>query len=279
MDGQSGWENYGGTCGYRASVSYAEFLACHLGESVVSVEMFNDSSWLYPNGYQVLVDNVTYGQEQPIANQDVDVLSRPPKPPVVGQTVEVKPTGLVSVSLPEDTGTGNFVQLEAATSIPVGSVLDTQHGEVRIQSAVDRRGSVQAGRFSKGRFVVGTPRSASDAGITELRMLGAAPPPCRPGAPRAARLVRRLWSDVRRRRRYRSSGALAAAAATTPKGGIRVIAKYSTATAQAGAWRTLDRCDGTLTRVTRGRVVVRDLRRGESIVLRKGKRETYLARP
>lgn len=279
MDGQSGWENYGGTCGYRPNVSYSELLACHPGASVVSLEMFSDSSWLYPAGYELLVDNITFGPEQPIANQDVDFLSRPPTPPVVGETVEVKPLGLVRVSLPEGTGTGNYVPLQAATSIPVGSVVDTRRGEVRLQSAVDNRGQLQSGRFSKGRFLVRKPRSTSDAGITQLRMLGAAPAPCPPGSARAARLVRRMWSDVRRRLRHRGSRANAAASAPTPKGGIRVVAQHSTATAQNAAWRTVDRCDGTLTRVTRGKVVVRDLRRGRSIELRAGKRGSYLARP
>ena len=42
------------------------------------------------------------------------------------------------------------------------------------------------------------------------------------------------------------------------------------------AWLTVDRCDGTLTTVRRGRVAVRDLRRRRTIVVRAGGR--YLAR-
>jgi hypothetical protein len=41
-------------------------------------------------------------------------------------------------------------------------------------------------------------------------------------------------------------------------------------------WTTADRCDGTLTKVTRGKVAVRDFRRKRTIVLTRGKR--YLAR-
>jgi len=40
-------------------------------------------------------------------------------------------------------------------------------------------------------------------------------------------------------------------------------------------WITSDRCDGTLTRVTRGTVAVRDFRGRETIVVRRGK--SYLA--
>jgi hypothetical protein len=41
-------------------------------------------------------------------------------------------------------------------------------------------------------------------------------------------------------------------------------------------WITTDRCDGTLTKVTRGKVAVRDLRRRRTITLSAGK--SYLAR-
>jgi hypothetical protein len=41
-------------------------------------------------------------------------------------------------------------------------------------------------------------------------------------------------------------------------------------------WGVTDRCDGTLTKVQRGTVVVRDFRRKKNIVLKAGK--SYLAR-
>jgi hypothetical protein len=41
-------------------------------------------------------------------------------------------------------------------------------------------------------------------------------------------------------------------------------------------WDVIDRCDGTLTKVSRGRVVVRDFRRKRNVTVRAGKR--YLAR-
>jgi hypothetical protein len=42
-------------------------------------------------------------------------------------------------------------------------------------------------------------------------------------------------------------------------------------------WEMIDRCDGTLTRVRRGRVAVRDFGRRKTVVVRAGK--SYLARP
>jgi hypothetical protein len=50
----------------------------------------------------------------------------------------------------------------------------------------------------------------------------------------------------------------------------------SVATARGIAWVTHDRCDGTLTRVTEGAVIVRDLARGRRVRLEAG--ESYLAR-
>jgi hypothetical protein len=41
-------------------------------------------------------------------------------------------------------------------------------------------------------------------------------------------------------------------------------------------WETIDRCDGTLTKVERGTVVVRDFRKRKNVVLKAGK--SYLAR-
>jgi hypothetical protein len=50
----------------------------------------------------------------------------------------------------------------------------------------------------------------------------------------------------------------------------------SSATVRGTIWTTTDRCDGTLTQVRRGTVVVRDFRRKRNVVVRAGK--SYLAR-
>ena len=41
-------------------------------------------------------------------------------------------------------------------------------------------------------------------------------------------------------------------------------------------WEMIDRCDGTLTKVQRGSVVVRDFRKKKNVVVKAGK--SYLAR-
>jgi hypothetical protein len=52
--------------------------------------------------------------------------------------------------------------------------------------------------------------------------------------------------------------------------------RYSAATVRGTVWTVSNRCDGTLTHVTRGVVVVRDFRRRKNITVRAGR--SYLAR-
>lgn len=276
MDGQSSWDSYGGTCGYRTELSYAQLRACHLEETVFGLELWNDSGWLYPAGYQVFVDNVTYNGER-VSNEDVNALAGPVTPPVEGERVAASPEdGTVLVRLPDFVGSGRFVPLQEGADVPVGSVVDTTCGEVKLQSDLDSSRAVQSGSFSDGVFRIIDPVRPEDAGITELRLRGGLGPCPGPQA-RAASLVRRFHSDVRRRRRFRSSGSSAVVSAEAPTGGFRIRARYSTATAQDAAWTTFDRTEGTVTRVQRGRVVVQDLNHDRRVVLRAG--GGHLAKP
>jgi ferric-dicitrate binding protein FerR (iron transport regulator) len=60
-------------------------------------------------------------------------------------------------------------------------------------------------------------------------------------------------------------------------GRFRTHGKNSHATVRGTRWLVQDRCDGTLTRVTEGSVVVRDKVRGKRVIVEAGER--YLARP
>jgi hypothetical protein len=60
------------------------------------------------------------------------------------------------------------------------------------------------------------------------------------------------------------------------RGRFRTRGRYSAATVRGTKWDTIDRCDGTLTTVSRGVVTVRDFRRHRTVRVRAGKR--YLAR-
>lgn len=209
-------------------------------------------------------------------------------PPVLGRTFNVRVLkGRVLVSLPPGTARAattvpgikgrTFVPLRAARPLPVGSILDTRRGSVRLTSARDTQGATQNGDFSAGVFQVLQTRSARARGLTELRLKGASFRSCA----RRARSGRALTSARRvSRRRIRRLRANA-------RGRFRTRGRYSSATVRGTVWTVTDRCDGTLTKVTRGRVIVRDLRRRRNISVRAGKRTrgpgggrgSYLARP
>ena len=59
-------------------------------------------------------------------------------------------------------------------------------------------------------------------------------------------------------------------------GRFRTKGRHSAATVVGTRWLVEDRCNGTLTRVTKGRVRVRDFRARRTVVVKAGKR--YFAR-
>ncbi len=62
----------------------------------------------------------------------------------------------------------------------------------------------------------------------------------------------------------------------TAKGRFRTTGRFAAATVRGTDWGVQDRCDGTLTVVRAGVVVVQDFRRHKSIIVRAG--HTYLAK-
>jgi hypothetical protein len=72
----------------------------------------------------------------------------------------------------------------------------------------------------------------------------------------AGKVVRSLWSQG--------------------KGRFRTKGKYASATVRGTKWQTTDQCDGTLTSVTEGSVLVRDLRLKKNVVVNAG--GSYLAK-
>jgi hypothetical protein len=179
----------------------------------------------------------------------------PPAPPELGQSVGVAAQGgSVLVRLP---GATRAVALTDAASVPVGSLVDTRKGTVTLRSALPGDTS-QSGTFRGGLFEVRQPADAH--GMTELVLRGPLPTCAARGA-RAASATKKvpprvLWgSDDHGRFRTRGSN--------------------SVATVRGTEWYTADRCDGTLTRVKRGSVAVRDLHRKRTVVVGAG--HSYLA--
>ena len=176
--------------------------------------------------------------------------------PVLGRTVNVRAVKGTVRFAPKG---GKFIALTAARQVPVGSQLDTRKGTVRLSSARDTKGTIQTGDFSAGVFQALQSRKKSERGTTELRLKGSSFKSCSAKGARAAanrRSVRRLRSNA--------------------KGRFRTRGQYSSATVRGTTWTTTDRCDGTLTKVTSGKVAVRDFKRRKTITLRAGK--SYLAK-
>jgi len=167
--------------------------------------------------------------------------------PALARTAEATVvSGTVLIRRP---GARGFTRLSGSDVIPMGSVVDAVRGRVRITTAT-RSGGLQSADFFQGAFRLTQDRT----GLTTLALVGTT----RGAGAGAAkvRVLRRLWGDGR--------------------GRFRTRGRYATATLRGTRWLTTDRRDGTQVRVTEGSVVVRDLRRRRSIVLRAGR--SYLAR-
>jgi hypothetical protein len=224
--------------------------------------------------YRLIAANVTdttYGSDRQLVTKPPTpgIPLSPPSPdrvpntvpeptPVLGQTVVAGAAqGVVKVKLK---GTSTFVPLTSKVSVPTGSELDTTKGSVSLVSALDTRGHSQTGTFNGGRFKV--KQSRTGKGMTDLYLSG--PKPGRCSAPKRASASR-----VAKKRKRSLWG-------KDNEGRFRTHGADSVATVRGTRWLTQDRCDGTLTRVTQGAVVVRDLHRKSNTVVRAG--HSYLAR-
>ena len=213
---------------------------------------------------------------------------KPPLPaPVLGKAVNAEAvSGVVLVKLPggahlsvatqhlslaakllwafESVSKGaGFVPLSEARQVPVGSTLDTTAGVARVTTATATSGKVQFGDFGAGIFTILQERKQH--GLTNLNIV----------------------NTQSRRQACASSGKQARAAGNRPSSRVLALLKgrahgkfttrgqYSAATVRGTIWSVANRCDGTLTQVSRGAVSVRDFLRRKTITLGAGQR--YLA--
>jgi hypothetical protein len=172
--------------------------------------------------------------------------------PTVGQFVGaslVSGTVLIKTS-----GSKGFVQLRADDVIPVGSTVDATGGRVKITEALPG-GKTQSSDFYEGAFKVTQARN----GLATMVMTGGSFAKCprgRGASAAKAKVIRHLWG----------SGS----------GKFRTKGRYASATIRGTVWDVVDRCDGTLTVVKQGSVVVSDFKRHQNVVVKKGR--SYLAR-
>ena len=239
------------------------------------------------------------GANPPVATRCGDpgeaVTVTDPPPPVLGRSFQVGPlSGTIYYTLPAAPGRTRattaaakgigFEPLPESRTLPVGSVIDATQGVARITSAAGA-GRLQAGDFAAGVFKVR--QSPTARGLTELDLMvgRAAIAACATAttattaAVAAAAYPERGAGTDRGRARAAAGRRLPARVLaqlrSSATGRFRTSGRFSAATVRGTGWDTVDRCDGTLTRVHRGVVVVTDFRRARSIVLPAGR--SYLA--
>ena len=181
---------------------------------------------------------------------------RPRRPSSARASASPPQAGSVLVRLP---GSSRAVALTDAASVPVGSILDARKGTVTLQRRAARRR--QPERHLPRRPLRGPParrrprhdRARAARPAADLHRAAAPAPPAASGR----RPPRVLWGR-------------------DDHGRFRTRGSNSVATVRGTAWYVEDRCDGTLTRVSKGSVSVRDLRRQRTVIVNAGK--SYLAR-
>ncbi len=220
----------------------------------------------------------------------------PPPPPVLGKTANVSPvSGIVYIELPPGATLASFspsalpseafaaltkgrafIPLTEARQIPFGSTLDTSRGVAKITTATtaSSKGKVQFGDFGAGIFKLLQHRRQK--GLTELNIVDN----------HSARQLCATTGKGKKASIAARAGGHGAGGHPSQKVLGRLTAnshghftghgQYSAATVRGTVWGVQNRCDGTLTRVVRGELTVRDFRLRKTITLFTG--QTYLAR-
>jgi hypothetical protein len=158
-------------------------------------------------------------------------------------------TGTVRVRM---RGSSEFREIAPGEAIPLNSTFDTTAGTVLLEAA-GSNGKTYTGAFHAGQFTV----HQSPKGVTTLELKGGDFSACgsrgkgRATASAAHPVLRKLWG--------KDHG-----------GRFKTSSRGSVATVRGTEWLTVDRCDGTLTRVTKGLVLVRERGTGRSKLLHKG---------
>ena len=112
-------------------------------------------------------------------------------------------------------------------------------------------GATQSALFFQGAFVI--TQTGGSKPVTELALSGklSLPEGQEGEHVREEKKVRRLWGDG--------------------KGRFRTKGRHGAATVRGTKWLTQDTCSGTLVRVKRGTVTVRDFAKKKTVVVKKGK--------
>ncbi len=161
-----------------------------------------------------------------------------------------------------------FKPLKGAQVLPVGTVVQATRGRLALTSAASVT-QTQRAEFYSGLFQIR--QKVAKRPVTDLLL--------------RSPNFRKVCGARARGARARGAVAFAARKRTRKvvsrlfgngKGSFRTTGRQSAATVRGTIWLTEERCDGTLTRVTRGVVSVRDFARKKTVSVRAG--NSYLAR-
>ena len=182
-----------------------------------------------------------------------------PTPQALKSGVASVVSGVVRVKVPG----GKFVLLTGTQAVPVGSILDTTKGVVRLKAATNTKGRTGTGDFGGGVFKF----SQRNERVLGKRLLTT--PLTLRGGNFSVCKTRGADGQSSRRRvvRYLNSKA---------NGQFEVVGKNSKGVERGTTWKTSDTCDGTLTSVSKGKVLVTDRVNRKTVLVKAGK--SYLAR-
>ena len=168
--------------------------------------------------------------------------TRQAPPPRPGVAVNIEPTS--GRTFYREPGQARPSRLAAEIQVPVNTTVDATNGRMGLTSAYG------IADFYGGVFVI---RESVKEHVTQLFLAREHFGAC---ARRSKRVLQRLWGDG--------------------KGRFRTRGRYAAASVRGTKWLVQDRCDGTLTTVSRGLVAVRDFRLRRTVFVRAG--HGYFAR-
>lgn len=171
------------------------------------------------------------------------VVAQAPPPVIFDSANAALVSGTVLIKQPD----GTFKPLIGEEQIPLGSIVDTTNGVVAITSAKNKSGEVQTADFYGGLFRLVQVKGPGGVVLTQLVLLN---DPSSRGLARKG--PRKLWGNG--------------------KGNFKTKGGYGSATVRGTKWLTKDTDAGTLIKVVKGIVSVRDYARKKTTKVGAGKK-------
>jgi hypothetical protein len=191
----------------------------------------------------------------PVAPPPLPPPGEEPLGPLFQRTATLEPLeGTVLIKLP---GSNEVVELQDVTTVPMGTKVDVSNGHVLLVTQKKPSGGLQSIELWAGAFVL-QQRRKNNITVLTLASSFASAAQSRAGEETASlrkRRKRRLWGRGDCRCRHRG--------------------KNSSGTSRGTWWLTAERRNGTLTKVKKGKVKVRDFKRRKKVLVKAG--EKYLA--